>query len=525
MPNAPGSAPRRLERALLPSLWCVFALMAGLDTVAHASTLLSVDGDPALHVLLGRIILARHALPPSDPTSVVTAGQSLVDHEWLSQVAFGAADRVLGLAGPVLLSAAVVAATLALAVGEARRRRVAPWTLLAVFAPAYLTMRVHLGVRPHLASWLLDLVVFLALDRARTEKLRWRRLTIFGAFLFALWANAHGGFLVGLGLIALFGASEVLRALGRRRTRRRAHLLRAGRVALTGAVCGLSTLINPYGWRLHAALTHFLGERLVFATTEDLAPPDFTRPETHLLLALMIGSFLLLAVGRRRAPAFHWLVLAALAALSLRSVRSASLFAPIAAVVVAPRLQSLLDRAAAGSRRWASLARAVADSNARLDKVDRAAGGALLAALVAVALIVAGGRGALPTRFDSTLQPVGAADFVQQHPARFQGQMYNAFHWGGYLAWRFYPHRLVYLHGFNFEYGPAPQREYLRIARASAGYDKALGQTRARWVIWPAGTHLAKALEAAPCWNRAYADPVAVLYLRIRNTRCTDGGR
>src|SRR5438874_1176872 len=69
--------------------------------------------------------------------------------------------------------------------------------------------------------------------------------------LFALWANAHGGFPAGLAVLALYLGCRALAALW---SAGRAGWREAGRYGLVLAACGLATLANPYGPRLLAWL-------------------------------------------------------------------------------------------------------------------------------------------------------------------------------------------------------------------------------------------------------------------------------
>src|SRR5574341_501868 len=79
----------------------------------RGSNLFNSDGDLGRHITLGQYML-RHGIPYHDIFSHTMAGSYLVSHEWLAQVAFGAAHLLMGLGGAVLLTAMVIATTFTL---------------------------------------------------------------------------------------------------------------------------------------------------------------------------------------------------------------------------------------------------------------------------------------------------------------------------------------------------------------------------------------------------------------------------
>ena len=70
--------------------------------------------------------------------------------------------------------------------------------------------------------------------------------------LLVLWANVHGGFLVGLALIGLFAASIVWRAWRRRPGAPRVQ--EAALVAGMTLLAAAEPLVNPYGLELYRYL-------------------------------------------------------------------------------------------------------------------------------------------------------------------------------------------------------------------------------------------------------------------------------
>ncbi len=199
-----------------------------------AGTYLCASGaaDPDLygHLRFGLDLIRTRHLTTVDPYSF-TQGVPWTNHEWLSELFFGLAYRQGGIPGLIVLKIAILSAAIVLMarmlrpVGEPHR-----YWLLAVaivgLAP------IGLAFRPQL--W--TILALAALCRLlATRRLRWLPL------LFAVWANLHGGWIVGLGVAGLWLVGRMLdtRSVG-------AHL---GAVALMGTSLA-ATLINPYGGHL-----------------------------------------------------------------------------------------------------------------------------------------------------------------------------------------------------------------------------------------------------------------------------------
>src|SRR4029077_1792280 len=85
--------------------------------------------------------------------------------------------------------------------------------------------------------------------------------------LFALWANFHGGYIVGLGAMGV--AAAVLFVQGFGDARRTALAWRLGLVTLG---CAAATIINPFGVGLWTGVFHSVGDPLIRQIVNDWVP-------------------------------------------------------------------------------------------------------------------------------------------------------------------------------------------------------------------------------------------------------------
>ncbi len=131
-----------------------------------------------------------------------------------------------------VLKAVLIFAAFALAWVSLRSVHLGP-RLVAIVLLVFGTIHVTSSIRPQVWTFLFLGVLCRAL---MSENARVRRVL---PALFAVWANCHGGWIVGLGVLGVWAAIVVIAE-------------RAPFVEWTAIVlgCTLATLVTPYGWRL-----------------------------------------------------------------------------------------------------------------------------------------------------------------------------------------------------------------------------------------------------------------------------------
>ena len=159
------------------------------------------DGDLGRHITIGRYILDTRSIPLNDIFSHTMTGEPLVPHEWLAQVLFALAYRLLGLDGDVLLAAVVIALSFLLTYRETVRRGASRLVGMLAVLLAAAASSLHWLARPHIFTFLL-----LALWAYRLETFRegqTRRLWVF-PLMMAVWANTHGAFIAGFVVLGIY---------------------------------------------------------------------------------------------------------------------------------------------------------------------------------------------------------------------------------------------------------------------------------------------------------------------------------
>ncbi|PZR82411.1 MAG: hypothetical protein DLM65_03935 [Candidatus Aeolococcus gillhamiae] len=430
------------------------------------------DSDVWWHLAVGHYILA-HGIPSVEPFSFLHAAHPWVGQQWLYEVGL---VRLVDLGGPglaslvmgVVASAALLIAALSI---PAERRPAGPVMAAALLLSALVAAQL-LGVRGQVISLFgAALVLHLVM--------RWRRgstrVLLALPVVFAVWANLHAGFVIGLGIALV--ALLTVRGVDRRR-----RLLLGAAIAASA----VATLANPAGPALWGYVAATFSDPTITGVVTEWRSPDFH----DVWLRLFEAEAILLVVAWMLAPRrdlFDLVLAGGVFAASLQAQRNVSLFA----LVAAPQL------AVYGAAAWQT-------HRARLPRLTRLArrrpppswfGAALMAVVVggtAIAVVPQLSRDSA-ARYQASHEPKAAADYAAAHLAG--RRLYSIDTWGGYLAGRFPTGRVVFVYDETGVFGTAALQTYLHIHDLSPDWDTLIRQEGIADAIVPAGAQEAAALH------------------------------
>ena len=235
--------------------------------------------------------------------------------------------------------------------------------------------------------------------------------------LFLTWANLHGGWIVGAGLLAAWSGFQMMR--------RDAPRLLIGAV---GVLSALATLVNPYGWNMWMFLA------TTVRPSRDISEwqPLFTAPAiVAATWALAVGGVLVLVAARPRPPIDRVAMVGMLAYGGFRVERLAPLCVIAAIVLMSP---TIVDRWRRPHRRFNPLSRR---------EVRGLAIAILTLALVSGAAVVKAGS-CIVISGDWVPDPAaGRALAVSAVP----GTIVPHFAWGEYAIWHLAPRLRVSVDG------------------------------------------------------------------------------
>ena len=202
--------------------------------------IIQTTADPDLwgHVRFGQDIIAAGQLPTVDGYSF-TSDRAWINHEWLAEVFMAAAYAAGGASGLVALKALLAIGALVLVTVLLRQRVPEGWrrTLLVAFTLLVGVAPLTRTMRPQVFSLFLFVAVLAVIATAEFNP---RRLWWLPP-VFLLWANLHGGWLVGASILVVWSATRFIDT--------RSRPWRWELVAV-GALSAAATLVNPYGLEL-----------------------------------------------------------------------------------------------------------------------------------------------------------------------------------------------------------------------------------------------------------------------------------
>jgi hypothetical protein len=244
------------------------------------------------------------------------------------------AHRAFGLAGVVVMFAAIIALTFCLLFRAVQRDNDIILSIIAV-SLAVAASAVHWLARPHIFSWLFLFAVHYLLDQYQYRNKN--RLYLL-PLLMLPWVNMHGGFILGPILVAVYLFGNLARlAFGHDHDAKR-------RTAVLGLVLAgtfLAATINPYGYKILAFPFKLVSQSYLMDYVMEFRSPNFhdVMPFRYLLF-LTLG---ILALSRARLDFIQLVLILLFTHMALYSVRYVPLFAIIATPILLRQAQRLLE--------------------------------------------------------------------------------------------------------------------------------------------------------------------------------------
>lgn len=448
-----------------------FATALFFLTIAMAAALSPMASDTWWQLRAGADMWASGHVLLTDTYSHTAFGAFWPNHEWLSQIIFYGVYKLGGLPLLSLFAASVIVAawsiTWYLAGGPVLRR-------LTILLPALVPASEHWAPRPHAFS-----LLFLPLAVLLIVKRRYYWLIP----LFWIWANCHGGVLLGL----VVSAAALAAATFHER-----HAMVKAVVTLAG--CAAAVTMTPLGASFWVEIPKSLARIRQYPLDEWLAPKLTDLPLTPFwALAAVFCVLLLLGWRRLLAPSGRQLSILCVPALvllplALSAVRHIGPFLMFAA----PAICGLMP--------------AEAFDALKRDRQNRPLLNLALTTTAALAAAIGVGSAYLFQIDHLRWTPLPRASLraLRECP----DNLYNRYDEGGYLIW-FEPGRRVFLDGRQDPYQPSLVLDQIRI-ETSGDYVSTFAAHHIRCAYLPAASPVAARLLSSG-WSALYRDSAWVV--------------
>lgn len=462
------------------------------------------DPDLFFHLKAGEDILRQGAIPATDPYTFTHAGGAWHAHEWLFALLIHLLFDHFGYLGVKLLVALMGSGALLVSASALTRRHPLELPVIAALA---LLLVPFLAPRPQLFTYLFFAVYLFALLR---YKYRAQTRHLWGLpLLMVVWVNVHGGYLLGIAIIAALIASEWLGGWlsptpAAPRTRLRPLLL-----TLLAVIA--ASLLNPWGVH-HWWFPFALMESSAVAVISEWQPLAFnTLLARGYLLALAL-LFIAYLYTPRRPDLTELLLPWAMVVASFTAVRHL----PLALLAILPfllhTLGAWLTSAPFQSHPWVARLRRGLAQGGELGGRESLLNGLILA-VVAVLLVVSYPRyHADDAAKLNALVPARATDFIIA--ANLGGRLFNTYHYGGYLIFRLAPRQRVFIDIRGDMFGKELIDDYRTLYHAQPGWQALLDRYAIDTIVCESAAPLLAAATSAGLFATVYRDATSAVLVR-----------
>lgn len=442
--------------------------------------------DLGWHLAAGDLIRQQGHVPFQDPWSFTSGGRQWFNLSWLWDVFASALFERTNFIGLVLFVVACGAiivgylASVCLSSGASAVPACISVLSACLLYPEFAAYpNIYLAAAPNIATMLFSVIFY-------GECLKRTRLIFLLPAIMLLWANLHGGFLLGLFIVGFFGGIALLRR----------DWVNFGAYSLVGVGCFIATFINPLGWRIYEGLTTVLGHFSQAYITEWLPYYRIMSMPGSIPGIVYILAFVALELRDKRLSPIEprllsWLLLF----LGFYQFRYLSFFFLFSTVPLALHLDRLL------SKRLSDL------------RVERS----LLAAGVIVAC-------SLPL-FYMRMPALGLPDMLSEQDVRYlethfpHARLLNHWNVGGILIFRDRGAIPVFVDGrASTAYPDALLRDYFPLAQVQVNetaWDTVLKKYRIDTVLWlRAHEELRRFLVRKRGWKEAYTGLYTSIYVK-----------
>ena len=459
------------------------------------------DPDFWWHLRVGRWMVDNAKLPSVDLFTFTVPDHVWTDHEYLTEVLMWFIYSAAGTVGLAIVFGLLTWAGFWLIYRQVKRQ---PFVIVGLgLALGALAGWPIWGPRAQMITFALTCLELYWIHGYLSG--RSRALNFFPVVM-AVWANLHGGWVIGF---VWLGVALVAELIGWAWDRSNpAHKRHVRFLAIIGAASLVAVLATPHGFSLYLYPFQTQGSVAQQKLIVEWFSPDFhqiyLRPFEAMVFIVIAGFAL------RRPSLYQFLLVVTGLGLAFQSVRHVALFVA-AATPVMIAVYSDYWKELATSRGW--------KLSLPARPLFAAITGGVLVLVLGVTLlkIYADVSPAVQQKLDASSYPIGAADWLAAHP-EVGTRMYNQYGWGGYLAYRFYPepNRRVFIFGEAELMGDPLLNQYNSVQNLRPDWQAILDQYQVDYVIFNKGEALSNVLATQPEWKLVYQDDVAVIYVRTR---------
>ena len=467
-------------------------------SVLRADKLLA-DGDTGYHITVGDYILKSKSIPHHDIFSFLTPPPRWIAHEWLSEVIMTFVHSWMGITGVVLFFALIISTAYFLLFTMLKHDYGLPIaglvTLLLIASSA-----LHWLARPHIFTILILTVWYYVLNLYQYKD---RFFLYLLPLIMLVWVNLHGGYILGLFLLAIYTGGNGIRYFI---LRDHSSLIKARTLGVILIACLLATLINPNGYKILLFPFETYSQKFIINHIGEFRSPNFHALTEMPFELYLLALIFVLSISKFKLDLIEIALILFFTHLAFYSVRNIPLFAIIAAPILARQIKFLS---------WGQDLKIVQVARQKLSEIeimDSALNGHFWSVLIVLLVFTAATKGYINHDFDNKAAPLKAIEFMKRN--HISGNMYNEYEFGDFVIYSLHDKYKVFIDGRADMYGSNHMKDYYQVKSLEAGWEEILDRYKINWIFFNTDSPLSVILQEKKDWRLIYTDSVASIFLK-----------
>jgi len=457
------------------------------------------DADMWWHLSAGKAMIEQGHILTTDTFSYTKHGEPWTNAFWLSDIVLYVSYKFGSYLGVALLASLIIVLVMALIYKQTAHTS-SPLPLLIILLSTFAIAPIWTP-RPQIFSFLLLAILDFGLNRQYGFVLKrpWLLVPIF-----VLWANVHGGFIWGFLVIFAFITGNGIDIFLKRENSLPNKLL----VQLTAwtLASAFGIALNPNGLSIWKLPFYTVGVSIRSIT--EWGSPDFHQPGMHPILWLMF--LLIIGLGNSR-NLLSWsdiLKTIGFSYMAFVSQRSIGPFVIVATPIIINSLNPV----------WTEWSLLLSSKIGKISGPERkkylpaffaTTLNILLLAIFAFVTCLRAFSVSTPQEVHKGL-PHKAVEWLRENKP--EGQMFNAYNWGGYLQWEL-PEYPVFIDGRADLYGEVIINDWWKVVNATDDALTILDTWHVNFVLLEPGWPILEILSENG-WDILYKDDTAVIMQR-----------
>jgi hypothetical protein len=496
-----------------------------------------VDPDMFWHLKNGELMVQYQTFPHADWYSYTMSDYPYVDFEWLTEVLMFFIWKMSGYGGLSVIFALIITTTFGVLLPKSIIKAPYYLTYFLAFSGAYISAHTF-GARPQVLSHF-DVALLLYLiakyNQNDQSKIVWSL-----PIIFLLWANLHGGFVIGIGFMIIYILLEKFLITQNKRFPGGEWLKLYNplspeawkKLACSFALSLPLTFLNPYGWRMYYEAYKAITDTYDKSYIMEWLSPNFHNTEGFIFGFYVIFIFIALMIFKK-IDLFSFVLIPLALFFAFQALRNIPFFTLIAVPFLANSMSDL--------------------ENIFFDLMNKKFIAISTAILLIFFLPITNKTAAAVKTFnDPQAQaekgefPAEALNFLLNHPEYHNKNIYNFYAWGGYILHnakcssfaspsqsasddqgkasedkqmtndnKIQCGPKVFIDG-RMSYWILDDRQilkdYIEIENIHDGWEKLIDQYNIQIIFLNKKTVLARSLKFNNKWEKKYEDDIAIIY-------------